>query len=89
MRVQYRIVEGDDGVERVCAVDDRDEVIVGAFRSAHKNYWLLYITPIVAQTAGVPFRPGHVALWSREQAHEWVDLLSRLYCNATQVNGSA
>jgi hypothetical protein len=89
MRVKYRIVEGDDSIERVCAVDDRDQVIVGAFRSTQENYWLLYITPLVAQAAGVAFRPGHVALWSREQARQWVDLLGHLYCNATQFSGPA
>jgi hypothetical protein len=88
-RAAYRILEDDDGVQRVSAVNDRGEVIVGAFRPSGKNYWQLYITPSVAHTAGIPFKPGHVALWTRDQAHHWVDLLSRLYCRAIEVSGCA
>jgi hypothetical protein len=87
-RIEYRIVEADNS-PRVWAVNENDQVIVGAFRPPEKNYWLLYFTPLVAQAAGVPFRPDHVPLWSREQAHQWVDLIAHLYCHATQLSGAA
>ena len=86
---RYRIVEDDDSSQRVSAVDDNDQLIVGAFKPAQKNYWLLYITPLVAAAAGVPFRPDHLPLWSREQACQWVDLVAHLYCGATQFSRAA
>ncbi|MDT5318554.1 MAG: hypothetical protein QOD88_1076, partial [Mycobacterium sp.] len=58
--IRYRIIEDDDSSQRVSAVDDNDQLIVGAFRPAQNNYWLLYITPLVAAAAGVPFRPDHL-----------------------------
>ena len=86
---RYRIVEDDDGSQRVSAVDDNDQLIVGAFRHAQNNYWLFYITPLVAAAAGVPFRPDHLPLWSRDQARRWVDLVAHLYCCATQFSRAA
>lgn len=88
-RIRYRIVEDDNSSQRVSAADDNDQLIVGAFRPAQNNYWLLYITPLVADAVGVPFRPDHLPLWSREQARQWVDLVARLYCRATQCSESA
>jgi hypothetical protein len=87
--IRYRIVEDDDSSQRVSAVDDNDQLIVGAFRPAQNNYWLLYITPLVAAAAGVPFRPDHLPLWSRAQARRWTDLVARLYCCATQFSRAA
>src|ERR1700687_840192 len=87
-RVEYRVVE-DDNAPRVWAVNEGDQVIVGAFRPADENYWRLYLTPLVAQAARNPFRPDHVPLWSPEQARQWVDLMSHLHCNATQLSGAA
>ena len=81
--IRYRIIEDDDSSQRVSAVDDNDQLIVGAFRPAQNNYWLLYITPLVAAAAGVPFRPDHLPLWSRAQARQWIDLVAHLYCRAT------
>jgi hypothetical protein len=72
----------------VSAFDDNDQLIVGAFRPA-QNYWLLYITPLVAAAAGIPFRPDHLPLWSREQARQWVDLVANLHCRATQFSRAA
>jgi hypothetical protein len=89
MANRYRIIEDDDSSQRVSAINDDDQVIVGAFHPAQKNYWLLYITPLIAEAAGVPFRPDHVPLWSPEQARQWVDLLAHLYCSATQFSGAA
>src|ERR1700692_4018129 len=87
--IRYRIIEDDDSSQRVSAVDDNDQLIVGAFGPAQKNYWLLYITPFVAAAAAVPFRPDHLPLWSREQACQWVNLVAHLYCRATQFSGAA
>jgi hypothetical protein len=86
---RYRIVEDEDSSQRVSAVDDNDQLIVGAFRPAQNNYWLLYITPLVAAAAGVPFRPDHLPLWSRDQARRWVDLVAHLYCCANQFSKAA
>jgi hypothetical protein len=81
--IRYRIIEDDDSSQRVSAVNDTDQLIVGAYRPAQNNYWLLYITPLLASAAGVPFRPDHLPLWSREQARQWVDLVAHLYCSTT------
>jgi len=87
--IRYRIIEDDDSSQRVSALDDNDQLIVGAFRPAQKNYWLLYITPLVAAAAGVPFRPDHLPLWSRAQARQWIDLVAHLYCCAAQFSDSS
>jgi hypothetical protein len=83
--IRYQIIEDADSNQRVSAVDDNDQLIVGALRPTQDNYWLLSITPLVAP-AGVPLRPDHRPLWSRVQARQWTDLVAHLYCCATQFS---
>jgi hypothetical protein len=74
--IRNRIVEDDDSSQQVSAVVDYRQLIVGAFRPAQNNYWLLSITPLAADAAGVPFRADHIPLWSRQQARQWAALCS-------------
>jgi hypothetical protein len=86
--IRHRIVEDDDSSQRVSAVVDNDQLIVGAFRRAQNKYWLLSITPLAADAAGVPFRAGHIPLWWRQQARQWVALAAHSYCCAAQFSDS-
>jgi hypothetical protein len=87
--IRNRIIEDDDSSQRVSAIKGADQPIVGAYRPTHNDYWLLSITPLPASAAGVPFRPDHLPLWSREQARQWIDLVAHLCCSAAQFSRSA
>jgi hypothetical protein len=63
-------------------VDAADVEIAGAFQPPHLPYWLLYVTPMLATTAGVDFHPDHLRLRSREEARNWVHLVAHLYARA-------
>lgn len=80
----YTIIEDEDGPSRprICAVNASDVEIAGAFQLPHSAYWLLYVTQVLATTAGVEFQPDHLLLRSRDEAKHWVDLLGHLYAKA-------
>ena len=78
----YSIVEDEDGPDypRISAVSSTDDVeIAGAYQHPHREYWLLYVTPLLAGVAEVEFRADHLRLFSREEARLWVDLLAHLF----------
>lgn len=87
--IRHRIVEDDDSSQRVSAVVDNDQLVMGAFRPGQNNYWLLSITPLAADAAGVPFRADHIPLWSRQQARQWIALVAHSYCCAAQFSDSS
>jgi hypothetical protein len=78
------IIEDEEGPSRprISAVDAADVEIAGAFQPPHLPYWLLYVTPLLATTAGVEFLPDHLRLRSRDEARNWVHLVAHLYARA-------
>jgi hypothetical protein len=80
----FAIIEDEEGPQypRISAVDAADVEIAGAFQPPHLPYWLLYVTPMLATTAGVDFHPDHLRLRSREEARNWVHLVAHLYARA-------
>jgi hypothetical protein len=80
----FVIIEDEEGPQypRISAVDAADVEIAGAFQPPHLPYWLLYVTPMLATTAGVEFLPDHLRLRSRDEARNWVHLVARLYAKA-------
>jgi hypothetical protein len=80
----FAIIEDEEGPQhpRISAVDATDVEIAGAFQPPHLPYWLLYVTPMLATTAGVDFHPDHLRLRSREEARNWVHLVAHLYARA-------
>ena len=77
----YTIVEDEDGPAhpRISAVSPMDVEIAGAYQHPHRDYWLLYVTPLLAGVAEVEFRADHLRLFSREEARLWVDMLAHLF----------
>jgi hypothetical protein len=80
----FAIIEDEEGPQypRISAVDAADVEIAGAFQPPHLPYWLLYVTPMLATTAGVEFLPDHLRLRSRDEARNWVHLVALLYARA-------
>jgi hypothetical protein len=83
-RERFVIIEDEEGPQypRISAVDAADVEIAGAFQPPHLPYWLLYVTPLLATTAGVEFLPDHLRLRSREEAMNWVHFVAHLYARA-------
>jgi hypothetical protein len=81
---RFVIIEDEEGPQypRISAVDAADVEIAGAFQPPHLPYWLLYVTPMLATTAGVEFLPDHLRLRSRDEARNWVHLVAHLYARA-------
>ena len=77
----YSIVEDEDGPDypRISAVSSTDVEIAGAYQHPHSDYWLLYVTPLLAGVAEVEFRADHLRLFSRDEARSWVDMLAHLF----------
>jgi hypothetical protein len=77
----YSIVEDEDGPDypRISAVSSTDVEIAGAYRHPHREYWLLYVTPLLAGVAEVEFRADHLRLFSHDEARLWVDMLAHLF----------
>ena len=84
MNHSYSIIEDEEGPAhpRISAVNASDVEIAGAFQPPQRPYWLLYVTPALADAAGVEFRPDPLPLWSREEARQWVNLVAQLYVKA-------
>ena len=80
----FAIIEDEEGPQypRISAVDAADVEIAGAFQPPHLPYWLLYVTPMLATTAGVEFLPDHLRLRSRDEARNWVHVVAHLYARA-------
>jgi hypothetical protein len=81
---RYEIIEDEEGPNhpRISAVNAADVEIAGAFQPPHMPYWLLYVTPMLATTAGVEFLPDHLRLRSRDEARNWVHFVAHLYAKA-------
>ncbi|ORV56344.1 hypothetical protein AWC06_03490 [Mycobacterium fragae] len=80
----YSIVEDEQGPAhpRISAVNASGVEIAGAFQPPDRPYWLLYVTPLLANTAGIEFRHDPVPLGGREEARQWVNLVAQLYVKA-------
>jgi hypothetical protein len=80
----FSIIENEGGAThpRISAVNELDVEIAGAFQPPQRRYWLAYVTPLLAATAGVDFHPDHISIGSREEAGQWVNLVAHLYVKA-------
>jgi hypothetical protein len=78
------IIEDEEGPNfpRISAVNAADVEIAGAFQTPHRPHWLLYVTPLLAATAGVDSHPDHLLLRNRDEARHWVHFLADLYARA-------
>jgi hypothetical protein len=79
--MNFTVKESVDVRPSMCAVDDSDHAIAGAYLD---QYWKFYVTTSVAEVAGVPFVADHLPLWSKKQALHWVELVAHLYCRASE-----
>ena len=84
VRERYEIIEDEEGPNypRISAVNASDVEIAGAFQPPHLPYWSLYVTPLLAATAGVDSHPDHLRLRNRDKARRWVHFLAHLYARA-------
>ena len=84
MNHSYSIIEDEEGPAhpRISAVNASGVEIAGAFQPPQRPYWLLYLTPLLADAAGIEFRPDPLPLYSREEARQWVNLVAQLYVKA-------
>ena len=82
----FSIIDDEDGAAhpRISAVNALDVEIAGAYQPQQRQYWLAYVTPLLAATAGVEFHPDHISLGSREEARQWVNLVAHLYAKAAR-----
>jgi hypothetical protein len=83
-KARYEIIEDEEGPNypRISAVNAADVEIAGAFQRPHRPHWLLYVTPLLAATAGVDSHPDHLLLRNRDEARHWVHFLADLYARA-------
>lgn len=81
----YRLdVEADAFTQRVVALTDDGQVIVGAYRPNGLNDWRVYLTKLVVDGLGLP-QPHKVHCCSREDAIRWLDFIATLYTKAVNA----
>ena len=79
----------DDGGERISVFGMDHAEICGAFNPAGQPHWLIYVTNSVIAAAG-DYDPGcfppHLQLRTRRHAHQWLELIARLYVRGVSVS---